>query len=327
MLDPPAVFARLPRLKKDGVDLVAGGEASVHAAARSEAVLLSLGDRALLVIEGAESTDLLQRVCSQDAENLPVGAGAPACILTGKGKLLAYFELFRVRPDLFLCEVDRAQRKPLADEVERYIFGERIELQQPSWGSVGVFGPAAADWLEDPPAGVRPFGSGYLLFSTRLGVPGYRLHGPGDEVDALARSLADDLPLGGFHDYEALRIDAGEPRYSVDADESTIPLEVGLDDACDPDKGCYIGQEIVARIRTYGHVNRKLCRVVVDTEAPPERGTLVFDEDVEAGRITSAYASPADGKVRALAFLPAVLAEAGTELRAGGANGPALRVL
>ncbi len=286
-----------------------------------ETFWLNLEDRACVLLRGQDTADLLHRVTSQDTRGLAVGAGAPACILTGKGKMQAFFEVFRPDQDVFVLEVDRSQRDALCALLDRFIFAERIDVIAPAWRAIGVFGTEAPEPLAVD--GVAPWGEGYVLGSAQLGVPSHRAHGPAEAIADLERRLT-DVRSGDFADYEALRIDAGVPRFGVDVDESTIPLEAGLESACHPDKGCYIGQEVIARIHTYGHVNRKLCRVRIDSNELPEPGTLIYDEGVEAGRVTSAYVLPDASAVHALAMLPFVLLEAdeAPELHVGAADGP-----
>ena len=301
--------------------------AEIWRALRHDAGVLRLDHRVALIVRGGESADLLHRVTSQDTRGMEVGAGAPACVLTAKGKLLAFFELFRVGEDCFVVEIDRSRVEGLRGLIDRFIFTEQVELAVPDWSAVGVFGPHAADYVDGvpEPGHARAEGEGFLFVSDLLGVTGITYHGPGETAARFAEDQS--LPQGGLEEWDALRIDAGIPRYGVDADETTIPLEANLDRACHREKGCYIGQEVIARIDTYGHVNRQLCRVLIDGDAVPEPNTLVFDEGDEAGRITSAYLSPVDGKVHALAMLPLVLAESGTALHIGTASGSPAAVL
>lgn len=300
-----------------------------YEALRQGLALLDLSGRRVLRIRGPEAADLLHRVTSQDTRGMAVGDGAPACIMTGKGKLQFYFELFRLSEDEFVAETEASRVEAMRDTLDRFIFAEQIELEVPEWGCVAVFGTEAAHIAEIGDSAVVARGTGVALRSRELAVEGVRLHGPTGEISVLREGLISghDLPVGGDDDYEMLRIDAGKPKWGIDADDTTIPLEVNLDSACHADKGCYIGQEIIARIHTYGHVNRKLARLRVDTDQTFETGTLIYDEGVEAGRLTSCYVSPQDGKLRALALLPLVLCEAGQEVCVGAEDGASAVVL
>ncbi|MCA8968860.1 MAG: folate-binding protein YgfZ [Planctomycetes bacterium] len=286
---------------------------SIHGACRASSCMLALDGLALVEVEGADAADLLQRVTSQDVVNLGVGSGARATILSGKGKLLAFFEVFRAAGDRFLLEVGRDRATDLVERIDRYVFAEDVRVRVLPLHGVGAFGPDVV--VKTPGFGVTGSADGsYEIWSSSFGETGRRQWLPQDALPS--------KPMGDMQDWHALRIDAGVPWYGLDADDKTIPLEVGLEDACDGSKGCYPGQEIVARIRTYGHVNRQLCRLRVESAEAPAHGTLLYDEDdLEAGRVTSAYAVPGGAIVHALGMLPRALSSLGTELRVGSPDG------
>jgi aminomethyltransferase len=120
---------------------------------------------------------------------------------------------------------------------------------------------------------------------------------------------------------EAARIEAGIPRWGAELDENVLPDEAGLAErgAISYTKGCYIGQEIVARIKTYGHVNRLLVRLVVDGEPPPP-GSEALVEGEKAGRVTSATPVAATGRAIALAYVKREHAAPGTRLTVSTAS-------
>jgi folate-binding protein YgfZ len=299
----------------------------VWAALRQDAAWLDLDQRAAVMIRGPDAVDLLHRVTSQDVRGLAVGGGAPACILTAKGKMQALFWLFRPASDLFLAETARANARSLRDQIDRFVFAERIAVELPDWRVLGLFGPRAPALVAEAPpgCGVVAAGDGFLVRSDELGVPGLRFHVPAAAAAALSARVPTP-PRGSAADFDGLRIDAGWPELGADADDTTIPLEVGLAAACSTTKGCYVGQEVIARIHTYGHVNRQLCRLVIEGSCPGP-GALVYDEGLEAGRVTSCYVSPGDGKAHALAMLPRLLVSPGPALRVGAPDGPAAFVV
>ena len=115
---------------------------------------------------------------------------------------------------------------------------------------------------------------------------------------------------------EALRIEAGVPCWGVDMDENTIPNEAGLEErAISYDKGCYIGQETIARIKTYGHVNRQLVQMALTGQGVPARGDKVVVEGREVGQVTSAVFSSRLGKPLALGYVRRELAKTGVTLK------------
>lgn len=126
--------------------------------------------------------------------------------------------------------------------------------------------------------------------------------------------------------WQRLRIAAGMAWVGVDAGADNLALEADIDEAVSLSKGCYTGQEIVARIHTYGHLNRRLCRLWIEGAAAVAPGSTLVDGDGEpVGRITSAAA--VDGGSLALGYLPRELWDGGTSLRLGAADGPPVRLV
>ena len=301
--------------------------------AREAALSLPLDFLGLLRMEGPDVADYLQRVTTQDAEGLSPGSSAPACLLTGKGKMQAHFRLLRTGPELFYAETWRDRLGQLREQLDRFIFTEKIQMDpldaQVGLGLVGPQAPGLAS-VGDSELGadeVRETDGLLRLRSDELGMPFCRIYGSEEAIAAESERLGSAaVPGAGRALFEALRIEAAQPLLGTDADETTIPLEVGLDVACDPDKGCYTGQEIIARIRTYGHVNRQLMRVRFTSPEPFQPGTLILDDGMQAGRLTSSYLSPEDGRWHALALLPLVVLEDADDLRVGSEDGPEIEI-
>jgi folate-binding protein YgfZ len=123
------------------------------------------------------------------------------------------------------------------------------------------------------------------------------------------------LPVG-YDALEILRIEAGVPRYGVDMDESNVVTETALDDAVSYTKGCYVGQEIIARIKYRGHVAKKLSGVIFDQAVKAETGAVIKSkDDKEVGRVTSVTYSPHLGRTIALAYLKYDYLAAGTNVK------------
>jgi folate-binding protein YgfZ len=123
-----------------------------------------------------------------------------------------------------------------------------------------------------------------------------------------------DMLLCGSQALETLRIEAGIPRYGQELAEDTIPLEAGLSNALSFTKGCYLGQEIVERARSRGHVNWQLMGLIVDASVPPQPGEKLTSAGKEMGEVTSACVSPTLGKTLAMAYLRREVSEPGTKL-------------
>src|SRR5206468_6232315 len=130
-------------------------------------------------------------------------------------------------------------------------------------------------------------------------------------TQAGAKSIGEDT-------FETLRLEAGIARYGVDMDESNVVTETGLDDAVSFTKGCYIGQEIIARIKYRGHVAKRLSGLMFDGPTAIERGAKIkSSDDMEIGRITSVTVSPRLGRTIALSYVKYDYLAPGTEVRVG----------
>src|SRR5262249_30647499 len=151
----------------------------------------------------------------------------------------------------------------------------------------------------------------YLMNQPRLGTTGFDLFVPtpasGAVMDKLIAAAKDNGGRAcGWTALEIARIEAGIPRYSVDMDENCIPLEAGLEArAVSYNKGCYIGQEVINRIHSIGHVNRELrgLRLADDLNVLPVKGDKLFHDGKEVGHVTSAVKSPALNANLALGYV------------------------
>ena len=312
------------RLYLEGPD-----EIGLFTALRETQGLLVCDHRSSLKVHGKEAADYLQRMTSQDCLGMEPGEGAPACLMSGKGKLIAFFDVYREEEEAFFLVGQQELMGKVREHLDLYHFREDLVLGPvEKLCALGLFGKAVPTLI--PGAGAFRLGEKGDLRILGLGgwvVPACLLLGP----EAQLRNFFDSFveaghPFGGFHAWEGLRIDSCLPRFGLDADGTNIPLEVRLDAACHPDKGCYVGQEVVARIRNLGHVNRLLCLLQGEADPVPTRGSLLFDEEVEAGRVTSAYRLPGKNEVHMLALLPRVLAGPGTKLCLGKEGGPVFEV-
>ncbi|MFN3240048.1 MAG: YgfZ/GcvT domain-containing protein [Planctomycetota bacterium] len=258
---------------------------------------------ALLDVLGPDAGAFLQRLCSQDVVGLDDGQLAPAAFLDAKGKLVCTVLVWR-RGDGFRLETHREQVERLFELLERYHFTEKLSIARVEQGGCHEYVAAAAE----PVASAVNTDDGCQLRYARHGVLFVRSYG--DTTRVSATPLAEDLA-------EALRMAAGLVRVGVETEASTLALEAGLDDHCSTRKGCYTGQEIVARIHTYGHVNRKLCLLQLGggdaIEAP---ATLLEPEDeLPVGRVMHAVPVAGHDLRVGLGYLPKDFQALGTRLQ------------
>jgi folate-binding protein YgfZ len=167
--------------------------------------------------------------------------------------------------------------------------------------------------------GHAPWNGGIVERVSETGGPGFRIFMPEEaKAEWIARLESAGAVRATPGEVRIVRLEHGKPRYGEDIFDTTLPQESQQMHAVHFAKGCYIGQEIVERIRSRGRVNRLLVKLEVEGEAPLDGGTKVTADDAEAGEITSSAFSPALGKVVALAYLRAQYAADATVLQSGG---------
>lgn len=269
---------------------------------------------ACLCVRGPDAVSFVHRLCSQDVEGLAAGGAAPAAFLSAKGRLETLAWVAR-HDDRVWIEVQAPELEKLAALLDRYHFAERLVLEpMRGFGCRQVVGPAA--WAQAPTTVVAADVDAVPLWfaGEARGLRWVRWHG---DPAALP---AKDQPMVSDADWELLRVAAGLPRMGLDADTGTLALEVDIDDHVSTTKGCYTGQEIVARIHTYGHTNRKLCRlrVTLPTPAPAAPPSIVDADGDDVGRITSLVPMPGSAQALALGYLPHELAASGSRLALAG---------
>ena len=239
------------------------------------------GRAALLWIEGPEAEAFLQGILTADVAVLAPGESAYALLLDAKGRIRFDMTCHRDGDEAFTLLTDPSHGDGLAAALERYHVSEDLEVLGPESSPLVVLGGAPA------PAPGAP--------GVDLAVPG-RIPGTTLLVvsDADTAIAAIGLPEATAVALEALRVEAGVPLVGVDTGEATLVREAGLEEAAVSfDKGCYLGQETVARIAHRGHVNRRLC--VLASAEPLPVGAAVRAGGAEVGRVTSASPSPLHG--------------------------------
>ncbi len=270
----------------------------------------------LVAVTGDDAVDFLQRLCSQDVAALAPGQCVPTAFLNPKGKLLATCRALRTEEGILL-EVETAAAAKLAGILEQFHFAEKLEIQVPAGWECGAWmgGPEVFDLAGLQPGACVPLPEGIAYAQQRHGMCWVRYHAPaGFFTSPPWQDSAGEL--WGEDQVEAFRICAGILRMGPDADQDTLAMEAGLDDHVSLSKGCYPGQEIVARIHTYGHVNRKLCLLAVESANDLDVGAQLLDaeEDQPVGRIGSSARLDGESLV-ALGYLASNYASVGTTVR------------
>jgi folate-binding protein YgfZ len=325
-------------------------------AARTGAAMGLRGRRGWLRVTGADRVSFLHGVLTNDIAALDVGQWCYAAYLTPQGRMVSDMRVLRRDADLAL-ETEPQVVETLAARLDGSIFTERVQIESgETWSShsrdgartsegarsVVLCGPAAHEALASIVGGdvaLRPLQPNEFLEVDRygdrlvvtghhdLGVPAVDIVGSASACDALAGDLcaAGAQPIGAMA-LEALRIEAGTPRFGVDMTGDTIPLEAGIEGrAISMTKGCYVGQEVIIRIlhRGHGRVARRLAGLIVEEPVVPAAGSPLAVDGREVGTITSAAFSPRLGRGIALGYLHRDFVGAGTAVTVLPAGTPA----
>jgi folate-binding protein YgfZ len=283
----------------------------LYAEARARGAVLDLGTRARWRLTGGDRVRYLNGQVTNDVRRIPPGAAIPACVTTAKGRLCGLV-FISAGPDFLRIDAEGELRQAMGARLERYIIADDAALQ---------------DVTEEEChfhllGGPKPQGlaGAEVIAATRLGRPGFDILAPLPQRDTILAALSAHVLVPPALE-ETLRIEAGVPRWGAELDEDTLPPEAGLDAAAiDFQKGCYIGQEVISRIKSVGHVNRHLAGFTA--AVPLAAGmTLHTADGAHAGRITSAAWSFGLESWAALGYLKRGLAATALQAIQPGAAG------
>ena len=307
-----------------------------HAALRENAGVIDLSFRSRICLTGADRVRFLHGQVTNDVKKLRVGEGCYSAITTAKGKMESDLNIFALAEELLL-DFEPGLTGKISARLEKFIVADDVQIVDVAqhYGLLSVQGPEAAEVVRAlnlfPEIPMQQLGSIkisdatlgeiYLANNPRLATSGFDLFVPNNSLGAVADKLiAAAKQIGGracgWTAFETVRIENGIPRFGPDMDETNIPLECGIESrAIVYNKGCYIGQEVINRIHSVGHVNKELrgLRLVDDLKALPQRGDKLFFNGKEAGYITSAAKSPAVGNI-ALGYVRREANQIGNEL-------------
>ena len=282
-----------------------------YQALRHGAAWLDLSARGRIVVRGRDRARLLHAIISNEVKKLTPGTGCYAFLLNPQGRIQADLCLF-CHHDHFLIDTEPELREKVLALVKRYIIADQVELEDvtAATAALGLEGPGAAAVLAALGAPLPAdaythlaWGNTTVAAVTATGQPGVRLFCRAEEMSSLADGLeAAGAVAASAEDARLARIENGEPRYGEDIRETSLPQETQQMHAVSFTKGCYLGQEIVERIRAQGRVNKKLMRVVLEGGQVPAAGAKTTVDGAEA-EVTSAVLSPDSGEVVALAYV------------------------
>jgi len=330
-----------------------------HAALRGAAGVIDLSFRSRLCLTGADRVRFLNGQVTNNVKDLRAGQGCYAALVTAKGKLQSDLNIYALADELLL-DFEPGLATAIAQRLEKYVIADDVQVVDVAqhYGLLSVQGPRSAgvvkglglNWrslgtaasdspgsevgVPDQPMNVvstkdATLGELYLANLSRFGLGGLDLLVPTpalgavmDKLIAAARSAGGRAC--GWQACEMARIEAGIPRFGIDMDETNLAPEAGIESrAISYTKGCYIGQEVISRIRTYGQVAKALrgLRLADNRAQLPVKGDKLFHGEREVGYITSALASPALKANIALGYVRKEANEIGMELRLRSATG------
>ena len=330
----------------NGAEIVSdyGDVLAEHAALRESAGVLDMSFRGRICLTGADRVRFLHGQVTNDVKRLRAGEGCYAALTTAKGKMESDLNIFCLQDELLL-DFEPGLTAKVSLRLEKFLVSDDVQIVDaaPHYGLLSVQGPKAESVVRslgifsEIPA--KPFdsvkisdatlGEIYLMNQPRFGSAGFDLFAPNNSLGAVAdKMIAAAKSVGGracgWQAFEITRLEAGLPRFGADMNETLLPLECGLENrAVSYNKGCYIGQEVLNRIHSFGHVAKELrgLRLADDLPALPRNGDKLFHAGKEVGFVTSAVQSPALKAGIALGYVRKEANQIGAELTLRGSHG------
>lgn len=284
---------------------------SEYRAASDGCAVFDASDREQLRVTGSEAVSFVQGMVTNDVEALAVGTSCYAALLTVKGSMVGDARILKRESDLVI-DTGPGRGATVKAFLEKYLISEDAELHDaPELAVVGLVGPLAGEVSQKIPPDARVGELTSFLGGVDVLVKREKL---GEVLAALG-----ELPRLSAGTLEVLRVEKLVPLFGVDMSEVTIPLEANLDHAINYKKGCYIGQEVIARATYRGQMNKKLVQLLVG-DAAPERKTELKQGERKVGWVTCVVKSPRHGQHLALGYVHRDFLAPGTKFElAGGA--------
>ncbi len=287
-------------------------------AVRRAAGMIDLSDRGKIAVRGADRVTFLDGLLTADVKVLAPGHAATALVLDEASHVLGDLRVTAL-PDRFVLDTDAAQKTGLVEYFQKQIVSDDVVLEDLGFtGHIEIHGPRAPEAVSAV-IGIDVRGlsvdeyarfpldrhhNGIVTRVNALGEYGFAIRARGDPLESVWSAA---LRLGvspiGRDALDVLRIESGQPKFGMDIGPSTLALEVAPEGLLSFTKGCYRGQEVVARGISIGQMNRRLLGLRIDGDVPPAHGDVVRAEDAEVGQVTSGCWSPTTGWVIALALL------------------------
>jgi folate-binding protein YgfZ len=304
---------------------------------KKSAGIADISNTGRLIVTGKDRVSFLNGLLTNDLTQVKEDGGQHSALLNPKARVLADLYLYR-EPDAILIDIGNSPASKVQEELERFVITEDVQIRNvtPELVHLTIQGPTSSHAIKETlgvsvedlkPLHHKSLGPSIILSRDRTGVGGFDIVLPSEEAEAVWQGFllkSGDLGIRpvGSKALEILRLEAGCPKYGLDIDQDIIVLEAGFRDAISFTKGCYLGQEVVARATHIGRVNKQLVKLEIESIEPPSARSKLKSDQVETGFITSAAFSPGLRKVVSLAYANRDYAKEGIKLTVEGPDKP-----
>jgi tRNA-modifying protein YgfZ len=303
---------------------------------RTRAAWIDLSARGKIRLTGEDRARLLHAMSTNHVQGLEAGEGLYTFFLNDKGRILADAYVYNLGESLLL-DTEPETAASLAAHLDRYIIADDVVLEDETgrWMAIGLEGPASAEAAAGlgigapaKPCALVEWGGGFVVQVAETGMPGIRIFIPMDERHTLtARLTAAGVPNATAEEARVVRLENGKPRYGEDISDRYLAQETQQLHAMHFNKGCYLGQEIVERVRSRGQVHRHLTPIEVESPTAPAPGSKLVADGNAVAEITSAIYSPALGKTVGLAYVRTEAIEKKLPMTVEGSDPPVTATL
>ena len=303
-----------------------------YEALRERTAWVDLSTRGKIRVTGEDRARLLHGMCTNDIQNLRSGGGLYAFFLSDKGRVLADACIYN-RGDNLLLDTEPEIAAKLRDHLDRYIIADdaALEDETANWAAIGLEGPQSLDFgrtigiaIPEKKYSVEDWESGFVARIASSGPEGLRIFIPVERKEELIQRLATlGIPNASGEECRIVRLENGIPRYGEEIGERYLAQETQAMHAIHFNKGCYLGQEIVERVRSRGQVHRLLTPIRIQSSAPPASGIKLIADGKAVAEISSAIYSPALGEVVGFAYVRTEAAQDKPDMLVAGSEPPA----
>ena len=310
---------------------MSNGAKTGYAGLEESAAWLDLSARGKIAVRGEDRARLLHAMSTNDVAHLGAMEGLYAFFLTAQGRIVADAYIYNLG-DRLLLDTEPELGGKLMTHLDKYIIADDAELgdETADWGAIGLEGPEssarAAELgipIPETKYDVATWQEGFVTRVAASGGEGVRVFVPRERMAELGRRLEEaSIPQASAEEARTVRLERGVPRYGEEISERYLVQETGVLHAVHFNKGCYLGQEIVERVRSRAQVHRHLRPIRIEGSEAPAAGTKLLADGNPAAEITSAIHSPRLGEVVGLAYVRTEALEKKPEMRVEGTEPP-----